>query len=195
MNRETQKSPVKKLIKRLPPIPEKSEDTVGRYIPRPNGSGPAGSAEHIESFLSWAEPLKPPPTSTTDFSSPYASWLRIQLARSRAVVKALHDQLSKVARERDDAYARVFELLEEKHGNSDDKHVLSDDEGTPLECEVCGGTWDTLPTSCPGQRMTKNQMDTIREGNLDFANGRWWSADEPVAEKPSSDDISDDEEG
>lgn len=38
-------------------------------------------------------------------------------------------------------------------------------------CRVCGGTEATLPTECPGRRLTEEEAGGISSGKLDFALG------------------------
>lgn len=41
-------------------------------------------------------------------------------------------------------------------------------------CAVCNGAEGSLPTECPGQRMTAQQQDEIMAGRLDFVHGVWY---------------------
>lgn len=47
-------------------------------------------------------------------------------------------------------------------------------EGGLGVCTVCGGTEGSLPTDCPGVRMTRVQNDLVYEGKIDFRVGRGW---------------------
>lgn len=42
-------------------------------------------------------------------------------------------------------------------------------------CEVCGGTEASLPTMCPGRKMTPDEADSVQAAHLDFNNGKWIS--------------------
>ena len=35
-------------------------------------------------------------------------------------------------------------------------------------CKVCGGAECTLPTNCPGRKLTSKELDLICNGELDF---------------------------
>lgn len=41
-------------------------------------------------------------------------------------------------------------------------------------CKVCGGGEAALPTECPGNRMTAEQLDAVQAGTLDYKAGSWW---------------------
>ena len=40
-------------------------------------------------------------------------------------------------------------------------------------CSVCGGVEASLPTECPGARMTGEQEEAVHAGTLDFLGGKW----------------------
>jgi hypothetical protein len=40
-------------------------------------------------------------------------------------------------------------------------------------CQICGGGEASLPTDCPGYRMTYDRKDLIVNGQIDFINGKW----------------------
>lgn len=40
-------------------------------------------------------------------------------------------------------------------------------------CVVCGGAEGSLPTECPGARMSEIDEQSVYRGVLDFRNGRW----------------------
>jgi hypothetical protein len=40
-------------------------------------------------------------------------------------------------------------------------------------CAVCGGQENSLTTECPGQRLHPGVLSQVREGRLNFINGRW----------------------
>lgn len=42
-------------------------------------------------------------------------------------------------------------------------------------CTVCGGGEASLPTHCPGRKMTARESDEVQAGQLDFKNGQWSS--------------------
>jgi len=47
-------------------------------------------------------------------------------------------------------------------------------EGGLAHCTVCGGAEGSLPTDCPGVRMSYVQQDLVYEGKIDFRVGRGW---------------------
>lgn len=40
-------------------------------------------------------------------------------------------------------------------------------------CNVCGGTERSLPTECPGERMTASTEEQVYAGEIDFKDGKW----------------------
>ncbi|MEU4332356.1 hypothetical protein [Nonomuraea dietziae] len=40
-------------------------------------------------------------------------------------------------------------------------------------CTICGGLEGSMPSTCPGQRMTADQSDAVYGGRLDFRDGQW----------------------
>lgn len=48
-------------------------------------------------------------------------------------------------------------------------------EGGLTLCTVCGGAEGSLPTACPGVKMTLEQADEVMAGTLDFKDGAWQS--------------------
>jgi hypothetical protein len=40
-------------------------------------------------------------------------------------------------------------------------------------CNVCGGAEGSLPTECPGVRMTEQQEELVYAGVLNFIDGQW----------------------
>lgn len=40
-------------------------------------------------------------------------------------------------------------------------------------CAVCGGAEASLPTECPGRRMTPDEDCRVSYGLLDYYDGRW----------------------
>lgn len=54
------------------------------------------------------------------------------------------------------------------------EHDLYDREDELAHCKVCGGAEGTLPTDCPGRRLTDVEEERIWiHGNLDFVDGKW----------------------
>lgn len=53
------------------------------------------------------------------------------------------------------------------------KHTLEDREDGLASCLVCGGGESSLPTHCPGRRMTADEQDAVSAGRLQFKCGRW----------------------
>ena len=41
-------------------------------------------------------------------------------------------------------------------------------------CTVCNGFEGTLPTDCPGIRMTEKQADDVYAGKIDYREDRGW---------------------
>ena len=61
------------------------------------------------------------------------------------------------------------------------EHDLYDREDDLSHCKICGGAEGSLPTLCPGRRMTAVESDAVYAGNLNFASGpmtsaQWWTA-------------------
>jgi hypothetical protein len=70
-------------------------------------------------------------------------------------------------------------------------HDFFDRDDELQHCKVCGGAEGSLPTLCPGRRMTEEEQDAVYAGELDFNMGstyeaEWWtpvrSADTTPAE-------------
>ena len=53
------------------------------------------------------------------------------------------------------------------------KHKLYDREDGLAHCKVCGGVEGSLPTDCPGYRMTTSEQDAVYGEKADFINGAW----------------------
>lgn len=51
-------------------------------------------------------------------------------------------------------------------------------------CKVCGGAEASLPTECPGERMTIFAEDNVEDGKLDYRRGEWWIVYEPGISAP-----------
>lgn len=47
-------------------------------------------------------------------------------------------------------------------------------EGGLFLCDVCGGAEASLPTDCPGRRLTPRENDEIVAGRLDYRRDRGW---------------------
>lgn len=50
-------------------------------------------------------------------------------------------------------------------------------------CTICGGAEATLPTHCPGNRMTTEQQEAVQNKQNDYVNGAWISAPSSPASK------------
>lgn len=50
--------------------------------------------------------------------------------------------------------------------------------GGLAHCTICGGAEASLPTDCPGEKMSQQQQDNVQAGNADFKNGVWICLDE-----------------
>lgn len=46
-------------------------------------------------------------------------------------------------------------------------------DGGLFLCGVCGGAEGSLPSECPGERMTTAQEEAVYAGRLDFRQGAW----------------------
>lgn len=57
------------------------------------------------------------------------------------------------------------------------RHELHDRDDDLTHCKVCGGAESSLPTECPGSRMTEAQESSVTAGTLDYRAGRWASPD------------------
>lgn len=55
-------------------------------------------------------------------------------------------------------------------GDKDAPHSILDGNGEVVLalCRVCGGAEGTLPTCCPGRRLTPKEEEEIYRGELDF---------------------------
>lgn len=52
-------------------------------------------------------------------------------------------------------------------------HDLHDREDGLAHCKVCGGAEGSLPTECPGARMSEVEEGAVYAGLFDFRNGYW----------------------
>lgn len=56
------------------------------------------------------------------------------------------------------------------------KHdYITNDDGL-VYCKTCKGKEGSLPTDCPGQRMSEQQEDAVHKGWTDFKDGVWESS-------------------
>ena len=46
-------------------------------------------------------------------------------------------------------------------------------DGGLFWCSVCHGAEASLPTDCPGRKMTGPEQDAVQAGKLDFKTGVW----------------------
>lgn len=61
----------------------------------------------------------------------------------------------------------------EEHKNCERPHCPICD-GALASCTVCGGAEGSLPTDCPGHRMTAQQMEAVYAAALDFRDDEGW---------------------
>lgn len=60
------------------------------------------------------------------------------------------------------------------------KHDFHERDDDLAHCKVCGGAEGSLPTDCPGVRMSPAQEGAVQRGEIDFrrdatnTGGRWW---------------------
>ncbi|QRE00495.1 hypothetical protein [Burkholderia phage BCSR129] len=66
----------------------------------------------------------------------------------------------------------------EKHTGCDKDHCHICDGGLAV-CIVCGGAEGSLPTKCPGYRMTADQQDEVYAGRLNYTDRRGWYHADP----------------
>ncbi len=52
-------------------------------------------------------------------------------------------------------------------------HTWEQRDDDLASCTVCGGGEGSLPTHCPGTRMSSDEADDVYAGRLDFKNGKW----------------------
>lgn len=56
--------------------------------------------------------------------------------------------------------------------------------GGLFSCVTCKGGEGSLPTDCPGERMTPEQQDEVYSGRLDYRRTRGWiKADNQIREE------------
>ncbi len=47
-------------------------------------------------------------------------------------------------------------------------------DGTIIyHCTVCNGIESSLPTDCPGIRMTERELDLVHDNRMDYIGNRW----------------------
>jgi hypothetical protein len=56
------------------------------------------------------------------------------------------------------------------------KHDFHERDDELAHCKVCNGAEASLPTQCPGKKLTSGEEDMIQAGTLDYNNGKWWVA-------------------
>lgn len=54
------------------------------------------------------------------------------------------------------------------------KHELYDREDELAHCKVCGGAEGTLPSECPGRRLTETEEASVWAGRMDYRRAKWW---------------------
>jgi hypothetical protein len=42
-----------------------------------------------------------------------------------------------------------------------------------VHCKVCGGAEASLPTHCPGERMSEETESDVQNGLTDYRDGQW----------------------
>lgn len=52
-------------------------------------------------------------------------------------------------------------------------HDLYNREDGLSHCKVCGGAEGTLPTDCPGFRLSRIEQEAIWHGTHDYRDGAW----------------------
>ena len=60
----------------------------------------------------------------------------------------------------------------EKHTNCEKARCIICD-GDLAFCTVCNGAEGSLPTECPGIKMTSEQQDRVYHAEIDFRQGKW----------------------
>lgn len=53
-------------------------------------------------------------------------------------------------------------------------HLYFEREDELLHCKICGGAEASLPTHCPGERMTDVIEGMVQVNQMNFVNGKWW---------------------
>lgn len=52
-------------------------------------------------------------------------------------------------------------------------------------CDVCGGAEGSLPTDCPGRKLTQEECDRVFAGTADFRKGEWVRPNSSPKPRPS----------
>jgi hypothetical protein len=62
-----------------------------------------------------------------------------------------------------------------KTGDEDAPYAIKDRNGEVVLalCRICNGAEASMPTQCPGVKMTPEQKDEVQAGTLDFDEGCW----------------------
>lgn len=53
------------------------------------------------------------------------------------------------------------------------EHEYHDRDDGLAHCKKCNGGEGSLPTECPGVKMTADEEDLVYAGKLDYKAGRW----------------------
>ena len=53
------------------------------------------------------------------------------------------------------------------------EHEFYERDDELLHCKRCGGAEGSLPTECPGEKMTEEQEQQVYDGDTDYRNGIW----------------------
>jgi hypothetical protein len=53
------------------------------------------------------------------------------------------------------------------------EHQYHDREDGLLHCKICNGGEGSLPSECPGRRMTEEEDNDVYAGTLDYRQGQW----------------------
>lgn len=64
---------------------------------------------------------------------------------------------------------------------SDRAHNLDDPLDKLTHCRTCHGSDGSLPTHCPGRRLTGDEQEAIYTGHLDFIEGTWAKQKPPAS--------------
>jgi hypothetical protein len=53
------------------------------------------------------------------------------------------------------------------------KHVYHYHQHDLAHCKICNGAEGSLPTDCPGVKMTSEEEDAVYDGKINFISGEW----------------------
>jgi len=53
------------------------------------------------------------------------------------------------------------------------KHDFHERDDGLQHCKVCNGAEASLPTECPGVKMTESQQDLVQNGYIDYVRSQW----------------------